>query len=113
MDLVQQGDMATMDRTEDRAPYPHRVVDFNAAARRAHKNAEEAVHRAGQLYQRRLRAMEDLPRVLAALIEAGHSQVALEAVLRWGKEGLHAADVLDWCEREAAVLGIRSAFEGP
>lgn len=68
---------------------------------------ESALERAGQLFQRRLKAKEELPRVLATLIEAGEQDLALRVMLAWGRRQADPLELLDACEQAAAVAGIR------
>lgn len=65
-----------------------------------------ALERAGQQFQRRLKAREELPRVLAALIAAGQEAVALEVMLAWGRGEADPADLLEECEQAAAIVGL-------
>ncbi len=70
-------------------------------------SVESALERAGQLFQRRLKAREALPRVLAALIVAGQQELALQTVLAWGHGEADPVDLLEACEQAAAVIGLR------
>lgn len=68
---------------------------------------ESALERAGQMFQRRLKAREELPRVLAALIAAGQQEVAVQAMLDWGRNAADPVDLLEACEQAAAITGVR------
>ncbi len=52
----------------------------------------------GDDYQRNLRAREELPALLADLIEAGQERVALEAALAWGRALQPPVAIRDRCK---------------
>lgn len=70
-------------------------------------DAEETVRRVGEMFQRRQRAKEVLPRLLSAAIAAGLADLALRAMSAWGDGSLQPEEVLDLVETEAALEGVR------
>lgn len=82
-----------------------KVVPFSP--RMAPEQVEAALIAAGEQFQRRIRAREELPRILAALIESGHSDLALQVMLAWGRGEADPDDLLDICQQAAAVAGLQ------
>lgn len=68
---------------------------------------EAALLAAGDRFQRRLRAQEQLPALLAALVEAGQSDLALSILLRWGRGEADPADLLEVCVQAVAQAESR------
>lgn len=81
-----------------------KLVDFITKQERS--AVEAALERAGQQLQRKLHAQERLPQVLAALINGGQREFALEVMSAWGSGKLPPEELLEDCEKAAAVAGI-------
>lgn len=81
-----------------------KLVPF--ANRQEQAEVAAALERAGEQFQRRLRARDTLPQVLAALIQGGQQEAAVAAVVAWGSGRAAPEDLLDQCEQLAAVAGI-------
>lgn len=86
------------------------VIPFAPRQDIEEQRAQALLARAGDLYQKRLRARERLPGLLAALAKAGMTDLVLRAVRAWGEGELDPAEVLEMVEVEAAVAGVRDVF---
>lgn len=83
------------------------VVQFHLRKEDAAAKTEAILTKIGQLYQQRMRAKDELPRVLAQLLEVGERELVHRAVMLWGSGEMEAHEVLAMCEHEAAVSGIK------
>lgn len=82
-----------------------KLVPFTARA--DVQRAEAVLERLGAAWQRRQQARTLLPRVLAALAEAGQHDFVIQVVLAWGKGEADPAELLEACEAMAALTGVR------
>jgi len=73
-----------------------KIVDLN---RRPHLEAELLLDRVTRYYRDQFQAREALPAMLAALVRAGHGEVALAAIVAWGEHGVDPAALLADCRR--------------
>lgn len=89
------------------------VVTFRPRPEDAAAKTEAILEKIGQLYQQKMKAKEELPRVLAQLIETGETGLVLQAVTLWGTGEMEPHEVLSMVEETAAVLGIRPIADRP
>ncbi len=89
------------------------VVRFHSRQEDAAAKTEAILTKLGQLYQQKQRAKEELPVVLAQLIQAGETDLVLRAVALWGSGEMDAHEVLAMVEEMAAVSGIKSIGNRP
>ncbi|MFO7172363.1 MAG: hypothetical protein DIU70_005250 [Bacillota bacterium] len=68
---------------------------------------EAALLKAGDRFQRRLRAQQELPGLLASLVEAGQAEFALSILLQWGRGEADPADLLEVCAAAVERAGTR------
>ncbi|MGE5673970.1 MAG: hypothetical protein ACM3XM_08775 [Mycobacterium leprae] len=89
------------------------VVPFPPRNDQSVAKTEEMLNKIGQAYQRKLKAKDELPRVLAQLIAAGETELVLQAVTLWGEGRMEPYEVLELCEKVAAVAGIHPVGDRP
>lgn len=89
------------------------VHPFRTKPEDAAEKTEAILTRIGQLYQERLKAKEELPGVLAALVKAGEADFAMQALVAWGTGQKEAHEVLKEAETYAAVAGLTSIGNRP
>ncbi len=71
---------------------------------------ESVLERASALYVQRMRAQEELPKVLAVVAAAGLNDLVVRAVRSWGDGAMDPAQVLEMVRTEAAVSGVQAAL---
>jgi hypothetical protein len=89
------------------------VVHFQPRQEDAAAKTEAILAKIGQLYQQKLKAKEDLPKVLAQVIQAGETGLALKAMTLWGTGQMEPHEVLAMVEEIAAVSGIKPVGDRP
>jgi hypothetical protein len=89
------------------------LVPFRARRSDATAKTEALLDLIGSLYQRKLRAKEELPRVLAQLAAAGEEALVLRAIDLWGTGRMEPHEILSWCESAGAAAGIRPVGDRP
>jgi hypothetical protein len=89
------------------------VHSFRAKPEDAAAKTEAILTKIGQLYQQRLKAKEELPGVLAALVQAGEADFAMQALVAWGTGAKEAHEILAECETYAAVAGVPAVANRP
>jgi hypothetical protein len=89
------------------------VVHFQHRSHEATAKTEAILTRIGDLYQQKVKAKEELPKVLAQLIDAGAVDLVLRAVRLWGLGEMEPFDILAWVETIAAVEGVKSVGDRP
>lgn len=76
------------------------VVRFQPRQEDVLAKTEAILSRIAQLYQEKMKAKEALPAVLARLIEAGETELALRAISLWGNGQMEPHEILALCEKE-------------
>lgn len=61
------------------------------------REMNQLLRQLGDSYQRNLRAREELPGLLADLIESGQERLALEATVAWGRALQPPVTIRDRC----------------
>ncbi|HEY3365692.1 MAG TPA: hypothetical protein VGK74_11605 [Symbiobacteriaceae bacterium] len=89
------------------------VVRFIPRPEDAAAKTEAILTKIGQLYQQKMKAKEELPRVLSQLIENGETELVLRAVMLWGSGEMEPHEVLAMVEEMAAVMGIKPVGDRP
>jgi hypothetical protein len=89
------------------------VVHFQHRSNEATAKTEAILTRIGELYQQKVKAKEELPKVLAQLVEAGATDLALRAVRLWGTGEMEPYDILTMVETMAAVEGVKCVGDRP
>jgi hypothetical protein len=82
------------------------LVTFRPRAEDAAAKTEAILSKIGELYQKKVKAKEALPGVLATMIEHGEHEFVIRAVMLWGSGEMEAHEVMAMCEEYAAVAGI-------
>jgi hypothetical protein len=89
------------------------LVTFRPRAEDAAAKTEAILNKIGELYQKKQKAKEELPGVLAQMLEAGENEMVLRAVMLWGSGEMEAHEVLVMLEEYAAVAGIQLVGNRP
>lgn len=74
------------------------IVQFPPRQEAEMASAESILAKLAEAYRRRTKAKEELPVLLAALIDAGETQLVLRAIQLWGRGELEPEDVFDLCQ---------------
>lgn len=91
------------------------VVHFQSRQAQAEAAAktEAILTKIGELYERKQKAKEELPGVLAQLALAGESEFVLKALVEWGTGQSEPYLILAQCEQYAAAAGIKPVGDRP
>lgn len=89
------------------------VVSFRPRPEDAVAKTEQILSKIGELYQKKVKAKEDLPAVLATMVEHGETDFVIRAVMLWGSGEMEAHEVLAMAEEYAAVAGIQLVGNRP
>ncbi len=89
------------------------IVRFPPRQDDAAKKTAAILTKIGQLYQKKMKAREELPAALAQLVEAGETDLVLKAITLWGTGELEPHEVLAMVEEMAAVAGVRPVGDRP
>jgi hypothetical protein len=89
------------------------LLNFRPRPEDAAAKTEAILTKIGQLYQQKVKAREDLPVVLAQLIQAGEGEMVLRAVALWGSGEMEPHEVLAMVEEYAAAAGIKLVGNRP
>jgi hypothetical protein len=89
------------------------LLTFRPRPEEAAAKTEAILSKIGQLYQQKVKAKEDLPGVLAQLVQAGEKEIVLQAVSLWGSAEMEAHEVLALVEQYAAAAGIKLVGNRP
>lgn len=89
------------------------IVQFQPRQEDAAAKTEAILEKIGQLYQQKLRAKEELPKVLSQLVHAGENDLVLRAISLWGSGEMEPHEVLTMVEQVAAVAGVKPVGDRP
>lgn len=81
------------------------VIPFEPRGETATRKTEAILARIGEAYQQRMKAAADLPALLADLVRAGRSELALQALCEWGEGRLEPHQVLALIQQDKGGSG--------